>query len=129
MMVCMTEKLLKKWKLICFHLVFLDNAKFINYYSTANSLTKSFIWANMFFNYLQIPNIYHDFKYIITEIIFWNNTTHCEKCPKSDFFRFVFFRIRTEYGEVRSISKYSVGMGKIRTRVTPNTDTFCEVRF
>ena len=36
--------------------------------------------------------------------------------------------IRTEYGEMRSISPYSVQMrespGKMRTRITPNTDSF-----
>ena len=37
-------------------------------------------------------------------------------------------RIRTEYGEIRSICPYSVRMrenpGKIRTRIGPNTDFF-----
>ena len=31
-----------------------------------------------------------------------------EKCPYSKFFWFVFSRIRTEYGEARSISPYSL---------------------
>ena len=39
-----------------------------------------------------------------------------------------FSRIRTEYGEILRISPYSVEMrknaGKIRTRITPNTETF-----
>ena len=36
---------------------------------------------------------------------------HCiKKCPYSDFFWSVFSRIRTEYGEIRSISPYSVRM-------------------
>ena len=39
-----------------------------------------------------------------------------------------FFRIWTEYGEILRISPYSVRMreisGKMRTRITPNTDTF-----
>ena len=34
----------------------------------------------------------------------------CEKCPYSEFFWSVFSRIRTEYGETRSISPYSVQM-------------------
>ena len=42
-----------------------------------------------------------------------------------------FSRIWTEYGEIRSISPYSVRMrenaGKMRTRITPNTDTFYAV--
>ena len=33
-----------------------------------------------------------------------------EKCPYSEFFRSIFSRIRTEYGETRSISPYSVQM-------------------
>ena len=69
----------------------------------------------------------------------------CEKWPCSEFFWSVFSSILTEYGEVRSISPYSVQMrentdqknskyglplriyskcGKIRTRKTPNMDTF-----
>ena len=42
-----------------------------------------------------------------------------------------FSRIRTDYGEIRSISLYSVQMrentGNMRTRITPNTDTFYAV--
>ena len=42
-----------------------------------------------------------------------------------------FPRIRTEYGEIRSISPYSVRMrenaGKMRTRITANTDSFYAV--
>ena len=33
-----------------------------------------------------------------------------EKCPYSELFWSVFFYIRTEYGEIRSISPYSVQM-------------------
>ena len=50
----------------------------------------------------------------------------CEKCPYSEFF--LFSRIWTEYGEIRSISHYSVRMREIRTRKTPNTDTFYAVK-
>ena len=42
-----------------------------------------------------------------------------------------FPRIRTEFGEIGSISPYSVRMreneGKVRTRITPNTDSFYAV--
>ena len=38
-----------------------------------------------------------------------------KKCPYSEFFWSVFSRIQTEYGEIRSISPYSV-------RVRENTD-------
>ena len=42
-----------------------------------------------------------------------------KKSPYSEFFWFVFSRIRTEYGEIRSISE----CGKIRTIKTQNTDS------
>ena len=35
-----------------------------------------------------------------------------EKCPYSELFWSAFSRIRTEYGEIRSISLYSVRMGE-----------------
>ena len=55
---------------------------------------------------------------------------HCVKsCPYSEFFLSAFSRIWTEYGEIRSISPYSVQCGKIPTRKTPNTDTFHAVPF
>ena len=44
-----------------------------------------------------------------------------EKCPYSQLLWSVFSRIRAEYGEMRSISPYSLRMW---TRVTANTDTF-----
>ena len=47
-----------------------------------------------------------------------------KKCPYSEFFFSVFSRIRTKYGEIVRISPYSFRMRKIRTRKTPNTDTF-----
>ena len=34
----------------------------------------------------------------------------CEKCPNTEFFLVRISRIRTEYGEIRSISPYSVQM-------------------
>ena len=47
-----------------------------------------------------------------------------KKCPYSEFFWSVFFRLRTEYGEIRNIQSKC---GKIRTRKTTNTDTFYAV--
>ena len=43
---------------------------------------------------------------------FLNTTTYSftKKCPYSEFFWSVFFRILTDYGEIRSISSYSVQM-------------------
>ena len=59
----------------------------------------------------------------------WNWTrrltqTLREKYPYSELFWSVFSCIRTEYGEIRMQSKCR----KIRTRITPNTDTFHAVR-
>ena len=57
-----------------------------------------------------------------------------KKCPYSELFwsaLSAFSRIWIEYGEIRSISPYLVQMwenaGKMRTRITPNTDTFYAV--
>ena len=51
-----------------------------------------------------------------------------EKCPYSELLWSVLSCIRTEFEEI-SISPYSVQMQeiKIRTRITPNTDTFYPV--
>ena len=50
-----------------------------------------------------------------------------EKCPYLELFWFVFSRIPTEYGEMRSVLPCSVRMRKIRTRITLNTDTLYAV--
>ena len=50
---------------------------------------------------------------------------HCvKKCLFSEFFWSVFSRIWTEYGEIPSVSPYSVRMQETTARKTPNTDTF-----
>ena len=48
-----------------------------------------------------------------------------EKCPCSELFWSVFPRIQTEYVSLRIQSE----SGKIRARITPNTDTFYAVDF
>ena len=50
-----------------------------------------------------------------------------KKCPHLKLFWSVFPRIRTEYGEIRSISLIQSGCGKIQTRITLNLDIFCTV--
>ena len=47
-----------------------------------------------------------------------------EKCPYLEFSWSVFSRIRTEYGEIGSISLYSVRMQENTDLKTPNTATF-----
>ena len=42
-----------------------------------------------------------------------------EKCPNTEFFLVRISRIRTEYGEIWSISSYSVRMRENRTRKNP----------
>ena len=49
------------------------------------------------------------------------------KCPYSELFYSTFSRIRTEYGEIQSISSYSALMRENADQKTPNTDTFCAV--
>ena len=48
-------------------------------------------------------------------------------CPYSELFWSVFSRIRTEYGEMRSMFRYSVRMRESTYQITPNTDTFYAV--
>ena len=47
-----------------------------------------------------------------------------EKCPYSELFWRAFSRIRTEYGQILRISHIQSECGKLRIRITPNTDTF-----
>ena len=47
-----------------------------------------------------------------------------EKCPYSELFWSAFSHIRIEYREIQNISPYSVRM---RTRITPNMDSFYAV--
>ena len=49
-----------------------------------------------------------------------------KKCPYSELFWSVFSRIRTEYGYSISLRIHSE-CGKIRTKITPNKDTFYAV--
>ena len=51
-----------------------------------------------------------------------------EMCPYSELVCSVFSRIRTEYGEISVSLRVQSKCGKIRTRITPNTDTFYTVR-
>ena len=46
----------------------------------------------------------------ITSKLYNTSPTLREKCPNTEYFWFVFSRIRTEYGEIPNISSYSVGM-------------------
>ena len=47
-----------------------------------------------------------------------------KKCPYSELFWSVFSRIRTEYSQIQSMFPYKSKCEKIRTRITPNMDTF-----
>ena len=47
-----------------------------------------------------------------------------EKCPYSEFFWSAFSRIRTENGDILRMSPFSVRIWEMRTKKTPNTDTF-----
>ena len=53
-----------------------------------------------------------------------------EKCPYSEFFWFLFYRIRKEYREIKSTSlPIQSECKKIRTKKTPNADSFHAVYF
>ena len=47
-----------------------------------------------------------------------------EKCPYSEFFRSVFSRIRTEYGEILHMSPYSIRMWKNTDQKKPEYGHF-----
>ena len=61
---------------------------------------------------------------IIEQGVILKRRSLCKKCPYSELFWSTFSRIRTEYGEICRISRIQTESGKIRTRITPNTDTF-----
>ena len=50
--------------------------------------------------------------------------THCVKSVHIQSYSSPHFCIRTEYGEILRISRYSEILGKMQTRITPNTDAF-----
>ena len=50
-----------------------------------------------------------------------------KKCLYLELYWSVFSHIGTEYGEVRSISLYSIQMWKMLTRINPTRDTFYAV--
>ena len=60
----------------------------------------------------------------IDQFIFSLKLTLCKMRPYLELFWSVFPRIWTEHGEIRTTSPYSVRMRKMRTKITPNTDTF-----
>ena len=51
-------------------------------------------------------------RFVLTSLLYMHSLR--EKCPKMEFFWSVFSCIRTEYGEIRSISPYSVRMWENR---------------
>ena len=51
-----------------------------------------------------------------------------EKCLYSEFLWSVFSRIQTKYGEIRVSLRIQSECGEIRTRKTPNSDTFHKMR-
>ena len=51
---------------------------------------------------------------------------HCVKCPNTEFFWSVFYRIQTEYGAIDYTSVFSPNMGKCRPEQTPYLDNFTQ---
>ena len=63
--------------------------------------TQEFLTQEIFFSQISTMLFFHHFL---------NNMSLRKKCPYWELFWSVFSRIRTEYGEIRSISLYSVQM-------------------
>ena len=70
--------------------------------------------------YIRIARISNEISWVLSQIPYFI-------LPENCLFWSVFCRTWTEYGEIRSISPYSVQMREIRTRITPNRDTFYTV--
>ena len=81
---------------------------------------RKFIGATLSCSGLSVTKRENNFQFIISNIISIR-TFRCVKCSYSKLNRSAFSRIRTEYREIRSIQSEC---RKMRTRVTPNTDTF-----
>ena len=64
---------------------------------------------NKFLRLLSIFSIVSQYNGLKNPKCFWNTTLY-KKCPYSELFWFLFSHIRTEYGEIPSISLYSVQM-------------------
>ena len=62
----------------------------------------------------------HSMRFLEVDVILVDMDTLRKECPYSEFFWSVFSWVWTEYGDFRIQSKSR----KIRTRKTPNTDTF-----
>ena len=88
---------------------------FLNLLSFGTLLNRCFCQIE-FTNFLIHIELF-DLYYVLSSI--WISL--CKKCPYSELFWSAFSRIRTEYGEILRIQSEC---GKIRTRITPNTDTF-----
>ena len=72
------------------------------------------IWS-LLVSTLNLIHMRWDDVRFICQNLFWLSKLFCrllprEKCLHAKFFWFVFSRIRTEYGEIRSVSPYSVRM-------------------
>ena len=63
----------------------------------------------MFFTYNLQLELFVRF-WIAIQLIKLFQASQCKKCPYSELFWSLFSRIRTEYGEIRSISAYLVQM-------------------
>ena len=94
--------------------------KFYRYACVADGLTSVLFAKSMKPVFSTLTKLGYNVSNYLDDIFISGDTfaecTLREKCPHSVFFWCVFFSIRTEYWEIRSISPYSVRMR--------NTDTF-----
>ena len=84
---------------------------------------KTPILKNIWEQLLLISNDEGSRNYLVVFQVIQEKVAQPKKCQYSELFWTVFFLIRTEYREIVSLRIQSE-CGKMRTRITPNTDTF-----
>ena len=87
-------------------------------YEQKLSKTKMFVFFASVFVFAKV----YDFENLKSS---YSQKFHCMQCPNAEVFWSVFSHIRTEYGEIRSISPYSVRMREnMDQKKTRYLDTF-----
>ena len=96
-------------------LIMQDDGNLIAFEREVTSNEKRQIFATNSFGKCPTGNIFFSFRLCYAL---------CKKCPYSELFWSAFSRIWTEYGEYYVFLRIQSKCGKMRTRLTPNTDTF-----
>ena len=100
-------------------------------YSKLQKYTQFILEFPVFFTHIFLEkNIDYIWKKRLLPWFFLKKIRHVRtapKCPYSEFFWYIFSRIRTEYRDILHISPYSVQTLKNTVQRTPNTGTFYAV--